>query len=49
MEKARKAAQAKADALLATTYKQAKEVSAKKLDKAQLRKIIDNTILSEFK
>jgi vacuolar-type H+-ATPase subunit H len=48
-EKARKASQAKADALLATTNNQAKEVSAKKLGKAQLRKIIDNTILSEFK
>ena len=49
VEKARKAAQEKADALLATTYKQAKDISAKKLDKAQLRKIIDKTILSEFK
>jgi vacuolar-type H+-ATPase subunit H len=49
VEKARKASQEKADALLATTYKQAKDVSAKKLDKAQLRKIIDKTILSEFK
>src|SRR5580704_16811583 len=49
IEKARKSAQESADALLATTYKQAKDVSAKKLDKAQLRKIIDKTILSEFK
>jgi len=49
VEKARKSSQGKADALLATTYKQAKEVSAKRLDKAQLRKIIDKTILSEFK
>jgi len=49
VEKAHKAAQAKADALLATSGKQTKEVSAKKLDKAQLRKIIDKTILSEFK
>jgi vacuolar-type H+-ATPase subunit H len=49
VERARKAAQAKADALLASTNKQAKEISAKKLDKAQLRKIIDKTILSEFK
>ena len=49
VEKVRKASQEKADALLATTYKQAKDVSAKKLDKAQLRKIIDKTVLSEFK
>jgi vacuolar-type H+-ATPase subunit H len=49
VEKARKAAQEKADALLATTYEEAKDVSAKKLDKAHLRKIIDKTILSEFK
>jgi len=49
VEKAHKTAQAKADALLATSGKQTKEVSAKKLDKAQLRKIIDKTILSEFK
>ena len=49
VEKAHKAAQTKADALFATSGKQAKEESAKKLDKAQLRKIIDKTILSEFK
>ncbi|HYW82988.1 MAG TPA: hypothetical protein VFB30_07030 [Spirochaetia bacterium] len=49
VEKAHKAAQAKADALFAATGKQAKEASTKKLDKAQLRKIIDKTILSEFK
>jgi hypothetical protein len=49
VERARKTADAKADALLATSGKQAKEVSAEKLDKAQLRKIIDKTILSEFK
>jgi vacuolar-type H+-ATPase subunit H len=49
VEKARKASQENADALLATTYKQAKDISAKKLDKAHLRKIIDKTILPEFK
>jgi len=49
VEKVHKAAQAKADALFATSGKQAKEVSAKRLDKAQLGKIIDKTILSEFK
>ena len=49
VERARKAAQAKADALLSTTNKEAKAISARKLDKAALRKIIDNTTLSEFK
>ncbi len=49
VEKARKAAQEKADKLLATTHKEAKEISARKLDKVALRKIIDKTILSEFK
>jgi vacuolar-type H+-ATPase subunit H len=48
-EKARKTAQERADALLSTTYNEAKEISARKLDKAALQKIIDNTILSEFK
>jgi vacuolar-type H+-ATPase subunit H len=49
VEKARKAAQQKADTLLAATNKESKEISAKTLDKATLRKIIDKTILSEFK
>ena len=49
VEKARKAAQKEADALLAKASKEAKDVAAKKLDKAALRKIIDKTILSEFK
>ena len=49
VEKARKAAQKEADALLAKASKEAKEVAARKLDKAGLRKIIDQTILSEFK
>ena len=49
MEKARASAQGKADALLATTSKQAKEVAAKRLDKKALKKIIDNTLFSEFK
>lgn len=49
VERAHNAAQSKADELLATSGNQAKDVSAKKLDKAQLRKIIDKTILSEFK
>jgi vacuolar-type H+-ATPase subunit H len=49
VEKARKASQERADALLSTTNKEAKAVSAKKLDKVALRKIIDKTILSEFK
>ena len=49
VEKASKSAQAKADGLLATTSKQAKDVAAKKLDKKDLKKIIDNTLFSEFK
>jgi len=48
VEKASSSAQRKADALLATTSKQAKEVAAKKLDKKDLKKIIDNTLFSEF-
>ena len=49
VEKAHSSAQIKADGLLATTSKQAKEVAAKKLDKKDLKKIIDNTLFSEFK
>jgi len=49
VEKARKSSQGKADALLATTNTEAKEVAAKKLDKKDLKKIIDNTLFSEFK
>jgi vacuolar-type H+-ATPase subunit H len=49
VEMAHKSSQGKADALLATTNKQAKEVASKKLDKKDLKKIIDNTLFSEFK
>jgi vacuolar-type H+-ATPase subunit H len=49
VENARRAAQQGADAILASTSKEAKEIAAKKLDKAALRKIIDKTILPEFK
>jgi vacuolar-type H+-ATPase subunit H len=49
VENARKAAQKQADAHLASTSKEAKEIAARKLDKAALKKIIDKTILSEFK
>jgi len=49
VEKASSSAQRKADALLATTSKQAKEVAAKRLNKKDLKKIIDNTLFSEFK
>jgi len=49
VENARKTSQVKADALLATTSEEAKEVSAKRLDKKDLKKIIDNTLFSEFK
>ena len=48
-DKARKAAQKGADALLSTTSREAKEVAAKRLDKKDLKKIIDNTLFSEFK
>ncbi len=48
VEKARASAQGRADALLATTSKQAKEVAAQRLDKKALKKIIDNTLFSEF-
>jgi vacuolar-type H+-ATPase subunit H len=48
VEKAGSSAQRKADALLATTSKQAKEVAAKRLDKRDLKKIIDDTLFSEF-
>ncbi len=49
VEKARKSSQVKADALLATTNKEAREVASSKLDKKDLKKIIDNTLFSEFK
>jgi vacuolar-type H+-ATPase subunit H len=49
VEKARKAAQREADGLLTKASKEAKEVASRKLDKAALKKIIDQTILSEFK
>jgi len=49
VEKARNAAQQEADALLATTHAEAKKTSTRKLDKAELRKITEKTILSEFK
>ena len=49
VEKSHSSAQGKADALLATTSRQAKEVAAKRMDKKDLKKIIDNTLFSEFK
>jgi vacuolar-type H+-ATPase subunit H len=49
VDKAGKAAQSDADGLLASTSKQAKDVASKKLDKKDLKKIIDNTLFSEFK
>jgi len=49
VEKARKAAQKGADALLAKTAKEASGIAAKKLDKKDLKKIIDNALFSEFK
>jgi vacuolar-type H+-ATPase subunit H len=49
VEKARKAAQAQADALLASGSKQAETVANKKIDSKELSKIIDQALLSGFK
>ncbi len=49
VEKAGRSAQKTADALSAKTAKEADAVAAKKLDKKDLKKIIDNALLSEFK
>ena len=49
VEKARKAAQKGADALASKTAKEAGATSAKRLDKKEIKKIIDDTLLSEFK
>ena len=49
VEKTAKAAQKEADAMLASTDKESKQISSRKLDKAALKKVIDDTILSEFK
>ena len=49
VEKARKASQKVADALLAKTAKEASGIAAKELDKKDLKKIIDNSLFSEFK
>ena len=49
VEEARETAEKQADALLASSAREAKETTSKSLDKVALRKIIDNTILSEFK
>jgi len=49
VDKAHKSSQVMADALLAKTSKEAKEVAAKRLDNKDLKKIIDNTLFSEFK
>ena len=49
VEKARKSTQKGADALSAKTTKEANAVAARTLDKKDLKKIIDNTLFSEFK
>ncbi|HUI00649.1 MAG TPA: hypothetical protein VLX56_03345 [Nitrososphaerales archaeon] len=49
VEKARMAAQKGADALLAKTSKEASSIAAKRLDKKDLKKIIESTLFSEFK
>jgi vacuolar-type H+-ATPase subunit H len=49
VESARRAAQKRADDLSASTDMEAKELSARKLDKSALKNIIDKTLLAEFK
>ena len=48
VENARKSAQKSADALATKTAKEANAVAAKRLDKKELKKIIDNKLFSEF-
>ena len=49
VEKARKAAEKESTALSAKTGKEADALAAKKLDKKDLKKIIQDTLFSEFK
>lgn len=44
-----RAAQKEADATLASVERESKQVSGKKLDKAAVKKIVDSTLLAEFK
>jgi vacuolar-type H+-ATPase subunit H len=48
-EKAKAEAQMEADALLASAKSNADGVASKKLDKRELRKILDEIVFSEFK
>jgi vacuolar-type H+-ATPase subunit H len=49
VDKAAKAAQTQADAMVSATEKESQQTAGKKLDKASLKKIVDGTILAEFK
>src|SRR5579875_1283270 len=49
VERARLSAQSNAEKLLASTSKDAAKIAAKRLSPIELRKIIDETLLSEFK
>jgi vacuolar-type H+-ATPase subunit H len=46
---AKDSSQAQADALLASTREKAEEISSKRLDGKELRKIVDEILFSEFK
>jgi len=49
VELARASAQVDAEELIASTKKDAEKVAAKKLEKTTFKKIIEETLLSEFK
>jgi vacuolar-type H+-ATPase subunit H len=49
VENARSLAQVEADKLIASTKKDAQKVASKKLEKTAFKKIIEDTLLSEFK
>ena len=49
VDAARGSAQERADALLESTSKKADDIAIEKLDRKEFRKIIDETIFSEFK
>jgi len=47
-ENAKKSAQREAEALLASTKKKADEIASRKLGEKELRKIVEETLFSEF-
>ena len=49
LNKAGNTAHGEADAMTSSTESESKQVAARKLDKAKLKKVIDTIILSEFK